>query len=117
SECWSKRAEARIVGSRQAMPWIEPSRTTILTRINNVEWWTFAGCRANDALAQYLRETSGLPVLADNLTVTVQAAVGPADVDRWFSGLHKTLARNILSPISDDAVEDIKFAACVPQAL
>jgi ATP-dependent helicase Lhr and Lhr-like helicase len=116
-ERWSKRAVNQIVQSRQAMPWVNAGRTSVLTQTNKVEWWTFAGARANAALGHRLREVSGWPVLADNLTITIEVSASPSDVAKCIGALFAAPSEGMLSPVSDDAVEDIKFSACLPPPL
>jgi ATP-dependent Lhr-like helicase len=75
-------------------------------------WWTFAGWKANLALAEATahlrREVSAI----DDLSIAVDGHVGLADIGAALQGIETATAS-----VSDKAVSGLKFSDCLPRHL
>jgi len=113
----SKRGQTALDEAKQDFTWLEPGKTTVKHKSDgSVEWWTFAGSSANACLAETLRHR-GLNVRRfDNFSLTLNepslAAVS-AGVESIRAGEWPVL----LPPVTDDALEGLKFSMCLPDTL
>jgi ATP-dependent helicase Lhr and Lhr-like helicase len=71
SPTWSRRARERLEELRNVHSFVHAEGSTLLSRGTGVEWWTFAGTRANACLADELSRLLHGRVESDALTVTV----------------------------------------------
>ena len=113
----SRRGRNSLEQVRQDFAWLEPGKTALRHRLDGtLEWWTFAGAIANGCLAETLRH-GGLGVQRfDNFSVTFSESslsTVSSEVDRIRSGE----AIVLLPPVSDNALEGLKFSVCLPDAL
>lgn len=68
----SNRAQERLAELHAEMPWAEPGKTFLVGGEDDhrIRWWTFAGDRANLALAQHLG-TSAVAARTDPLSIAL----------------------------------------------
>ena len=110
----SRRAADTLAELRADAPWARPGTTTLVRRDGATRWWTFAGLRANAALAARL-DGRATPGRVDNLSIPVDPATS-AD------GLAQALRTLMAEPaaVHPDArryAEELKFAGCLPDDL
>lgn len=106
---WSRRARAAIAAVRDQFDFLEPGRTVLTGEGGEQTWWTFAGGRANRALAAAVSAQLAEPARADNFAVrfAAPAAVAAAAVDR-------ARALPVATPDPDPAAaRGLKFSACL----
>ena len=118
----SRRARERLEELRTDYPWLEDGgeemRETVLALDagKGVSWWTFAGLLANAALADGVRETTDVPIRAENLSITFQTEELPSRVAELVEAVRRRDAGSLRTRISDKAIEGLKFSACLPAA-
>ncbi|MBI4601009.1 MAG: DEAD/DEAH box helicase [Planctomycetes bacterium] len=117
---WSQRAGKELAEVREDFAWLrrgEGAPGTLLRPAGDgVEWWTFAGGRANAVLAGALEERLGDPVKSDNFAVRLRS---PGSLERMQAALADLRAQDprALRPrIDDDALAGLKFVECLPPA-
>jgi len=113
----TKRAETALADARLEYQWLDPTRTAVKEKGDGtVEWWTFAGVKANACLAATLR-LGGIEVRRfDNFSITFGDASLAAVSDR-ISRVRSGEWPPQLPSITDDALEGLKFAVCLPEPL
>jgi ATP-dependent Lhr-like helicase len=112
----SMRAKQRMERLAGEYPWVDETATTIVRdAAGNVRWWTFAGLRANAWLAEAIEPFVFPASRADNLGIPL----GDGASERLRSRLHAVAADTIAVelPVSDDAIDGLKFSTCVPKDL
>jgi ATP-dependent Lhr-like helicase len=98
--------------------WVHAEGTTLLRRPDAaVEWWTFAGTRANATLAGELSRLGAGRVDHDALAITIHGAAQLATVERAVRELASRDPSAISPEIEEAALEGLKFAACLPREL
>jgi ATP-dependent Lhr-like helicase len=81
-----------------------------------VDWWTFAGARANASLAASLGAAGIRVARHDNFSITT-AGEAAAAVHGAIAQLRSGELPVHLPAISDDALEGLKFSVCLPDQL
>jgi ATP-dependent Lhr-like helicase len=115
---WSRRASARLETLRNEHPWLDGREDNILvTEGDELTWWTFAGGRANAALACTLSRSLDLKVASDNFSVTFGTPPDPQAVEREVLGLITADAVSIVPAVNEAARDGLKFAECLPTDL
>lgn len=113
----TRRALNALEETRAEFSWLPVEGTSLRRRADDrVEWWTFAGVRANATLAASLK-VAGLVVRScDNHSVGF-AADGLAEVQKavmaWKGGQVPTRQPSA----TDEAIDGLKFSACLPREL
>lgn len=113
----SQRARIRLDEIRQDFSWVDATDTAMVRdRTGANRWWTFAGLRANTVLGE-LSGPLRLPTAReDNLWIRLRDGVG---IEELKLRLHRATsdATAGVFPIADDAVDSLKFSACLPRKL
>jgi ATP-dependent Lhr-like helicase len=114
---FTRRACEQMDELRGRFPWLRAESTTLeRSSIARARWWTFAGLKANAALADHL-QAAGCPVLSrDNLTLTLDATAGLPLLQTFLPTPEKAAALRPES-LAEDALESLKFAFCTPKEL
>ncbi len=110
----SGRATAKLDELRALHPWAQDGVTTIVTDDKGRNrWWTFAGWKANLALAQVMTDLRRDVAAVDDLTIALDSK---ADIDQVDHVLRAATDAEVdLAPwIIIEAVEGLKFAECLP---
>lgn len=109
---WSQWAVTRIGEIRAEHPWVSPDGTSLVRRANGeVQWWTFAGGRANAALAGRLG--GDRQVRADNLCVRFPPTHNLADAESLIAD---RLTGEVVSVPDADGIAALKFGESLPPA-
>jgi ATP-dependent Lhr-like helicase len=82
-----------------------------------VAWWTFAGGRANAALAHRLAGDPDMQVTSDNFSVRFPSHQGLDVVEAGLRGLRGSDPACIQPPVSEQTLDGLKFAECLPADL
>ena len=107
----SRRASAKLDDVRDRLEFIDGVSIPLVSDgEGNVRIWTFAGGLANAALAQSMPGTSAR---ADDFSIVVRTS----DTAIVAEALTKLDAGSVRPVISQDAVEGLKFSACLPGVL
>jgi len=115
--CWSKRAASTIGELRQQFPWLHNGCTTVHSTATIRTWWTFAGSRANAAIAAALRSAGLVVTDYDNLSVTFEATTALPDLDARLQTVRSQGREDFGLPISEEAIEQLKFSSCLPHEM
>ena len=115
---WSRRATERIGEIRHEFAWLDADTTAVLIGPSGeAEWWTFAGSKANATLARELSWQLQGRVTQDSLTLTFEPHVSLDDVRHTVDHLRLQEVERMRPAVEDDAMEGLKFSACVPPRL
>jgi ATP-dependent Lhr-like helicase len=91
---------------------------TLLSRpASGVEWWTFAGTRANATLAGELSRRCGRRVDHDALAITVQGAEALPAIEGAVRELGSRDLSSMAPVVEEAALEGLKFSRCLPRDL
>ncbi len=113
----SGRAQRKLEALREDFAWVDDTTTAVVRGPAGASrWWTFAGLRANTALGELIGPLRQPASREDNLSIRV---VDDADVEALGNALRRAAAEGPreVFPVADDAVESLKFSACLPRAL
>jgi ATP-dependent Lhr-like helicase len=111
----SQRAGDGLAKVRAEFPWVRRDETTIAwDERDRVRWWTFAGLRANAQLASQAETTTAARAWDRNLAIDVAE---PADVAAICQALERDGAASFPAVVDERALEQVKFADCVPEPL
>ena len=113
----SRRARIRLDEIRQDFSWVDTTDTAVVRgRTGTNRWWTFAGLRANTVLGE-LSGPLRLPTAReDNLWIRLRDGVGTEELKLRLNGAPGDAMTDVF-PIADDAVDSLKFSACLPRKL
>ncbi|NLS95415.1 MAG: DEAD/DEAH box helicase [Planctomycetaceae bacterium] len=115
--CWSRRAATSINDLRSQFDWLREGTTVVKSNGDEASWWTFAGSKANAAIAAALRD-AGLPVLDhDNLSVAFEVTGRLDDLDSRIQAIRHHEPEGFTLPISPEMVQELKFSSCLPEEL
>lgn len=117
----SRRARSKLDETRDAFSWVEAGDTAVVRERSGAScWWTFAGLRANTVLGELLGEVRLAGAREENLSIRLRDGAGAGDVKERLAGLARAAGADAAQdafPANDDAVESLKFAACLPRTL
>jgi ATP-dependent Lhr-like helicase len=115
---WSRRAEVRMEELRDEYSFVHSQGPTLLSRPGSrVEWWTFAGTRANTTLASGLSRLCGGRVDYDAVAITTD---GPDRVGTVEEAIRRLAEMDVLAlepQVEEAALEGLKFSQCLPKGL
>ncbi len=115
---WSRRAQARLAELREEHAFVHAAGPTLLSRPSSgVEWWTFAGTRANAVLAGELGRLGVGRVEHDALAIAIEGREGQTDLVALVQELGQRDPSSMTPVIEEDALEGLKFSACLPREL
>ena len=115
--CWSKRAASATGELRQQFAWLHDGCTTVQSTGDHSTWWTFAGSRANAAIAAALRNAGLVVTDYDNLSVTLEAATNLLELDTRLQTVRRQSPDEFGLPVSEEMIEQLKFSSCLPHKL
>ena len=76
--CWSQRARTQIETIRGEFPWLTVDASAVVTGPDgDTKWWTFAGQKANAALAPALANMTQIPTTSDSLSIDFDRPLPP----------------------------------------
>ncbi len=120
---WSQRAVQTIRDVRQEFAWLAASGTTLRnshaadSTPDDVEWWTFAGTKANAAFRSVLQRLLGSSVDADACSLRFDPSAAVGDVEQAILSLAAMPRDEIVADIDPAAIDGLKFSQCVPPSM
>lgn len=118
---WTQRARRAMAGVRAQHAFLRDGGKVHEQADGSIEWWTFAGGRANHLLAAALDELVGEKVTADSLRVRVEgeAAKAPAALRAALKELQGRLDTEAAARLAATRPRGVlsKFQACLPKAI
>lgn len=113
----TQRATQRLEELRDEFAWVEPNETAVVRDgQGDVRWWTFAGLRANTVLGEAIGPLRTPGARAANLFIGLQDQATAVQVEAVLRQAEATADAPLL-PVSDEALESLKFAECLPLAV
>lgn len=110
------RAEAKLAELRETFIGVRDGRTLLERDVqrDRGRWWTFAGGRANAALAAGL-EAAGLPTYGlDDVSIGLH---GPVGYDRLVAAVDSMREQPPVAEPDPGQLDALKFAECLPEDL
>jgi ATP-dependent helicase Lhr and Lhr-like helicase len=119
SDKWSKRAASKIDETREKFHWLDSRQTVALYELSKgkFSWWTFAGKGANAAIAERLKFLTRVPFKSSNLSIETDETFTYERLNAAIESLRENPSIREASQGLDKAIEELKFSACLPQAL
>ena len=111
---WSRRARERMDGIRGELHWVSAGGTVILSAADTIQWWTFAGAKANSSLATAITARLGGMAQGNNLSITLEPHTGASELEACVGALRGQDAAAMLPTVNDKAIEGLKFSVCLP---
>ena len=112
---FSRRAEVLMGELREEYDWVEPAKTFLISYDDGyVVWWTFAGKLANAAIATALGDEAE-KVVSDNLSVSFSGRIELEQVKNSISKMILNNPTNLLVPLDESFIVELKFSECLPQ--
>jgi ATP-dependent helicase Lhr and Lhr-like helicase len=111
----TKRATARLEEACDDLAWVNEEGTALVRQGNDLLWWTFAGRKANQALAQALGGLAESPARATNLYVRLNPSTEAKALQEALARLREDTVR-VAPLVVDEAITGLKFSTCLPEA-
>jgi ATP-dependent helicase Lhr and Lhr-like helicase len=103
---------------RSDFAWLAGDDANILCSTGGeVAWWTFAGGRANAALAHELGRRLDTRVTSDNFVIKFPPHQPLSTIEPEIRRLAAVDLRSLRPPVSESARDELKFAECLPLEL
>ncbi|MFM7165473.1 MAG: DEAD/DEAH box helicase [Planctomycetaceae bacterium] len=111
---WSQRAVTQMQQLRLSSHWL-PSDQTCLVRSSghDLRWYTFAGTRANLAIAAGLRRLLQAPVRSNAISLTIDRCTDLQAVQLAIEKLRSLSPESLLPEIEPAAISGLKFSDCL----
>ena len=114
---WSRRAREQMQLLRASAPWVREGSTAVVSSNGTITWWTFAGSQANAAIAAAFPRAAGRVVEHDGLSVKIDGPLATQELTTAVAAVQAREPEKLPIPVSDEAVEQLKFSACLPPDL
>ena len=102
---------------RAKFPWVTAAGTAVVAENSSMTWWTFAGQKASAAIAPALASLTHVSATGDNLGIEFERALPLEAVQEAVEELGTRDPGTLLPAVSPEALEGMKFSACLPPAL
>jgi len=114
---YSRRSAEELLNARKEFAFLSADATTVQTSQSDGHtfWWTFAGLRANAALADAVRLFPGTKCVAENLALRIESISHHQNLSLLVNSLRKSPPTEGSCTEVSKAMEDLKFAACLPR--
>ncbi|MGE3841407.1 MAG: DEAD/DEAH box helicase [Vicinamibacterales bacterium] len=112
----SRRAVQALEDLRKDFAWLEADSTAIVRTSAGVHWWTFGGLYANTALATWFKG-QGVSATPNNLSIRFPGEPPNSTLEALLHALREVPQETLLPEGSDQAIQGLKFNACLPPAL
>jgi ATP-dependent Lhr-like helicase len=100
---------------RMDFPWLAGDEANVLCQAGGeVAWWTFAGGRANAALADELGRRLDMKVTFDNFAVKFPPHQPLVGIESEIRRLATVDPGSLRVSVSESARDELKFAECLP---
>ena len=113
----SKRARTKLDELQGDFSWVDAEGTAVVRDPAGVSrWWTFAGLRANTVLGELAGPLRLSPSREDNLAIRLRDDVTVEELRAQLRDARSGGPENLF-PVSDDALDSLKFSECLPRKL
>ena len=113
----SRRARSRLDEIRRSFPWVDAGSTAVVRDPAGASrWWTFAGIRANAMLGELIGTLRSPTARHANLSIRLRDGVAFEELKRRLDDAPADVTKCTF-PVTDDAVNALKFSACLPRRL
>ncbi len=113
----SKRARTRLDELQRDFSWVDAKGTAVVRDPAGVSrWWTFAGLRANAVLGELAGPLRLSTSREDNLSIRLRDDVKVEELKAQLRNARSGGPENLF-PVSDDALDSLKFSECLPRKL
>ena len=113
----SSRARSKLDEICEDFSWVDTTGTSVVRDATDVSrWWTFAGLRANTTLGELIGGLRPDASREENLSIRLVDGTGIEDLKRQLDHV-AVEAKERVFPITDEALESLKFSACLPREL
>ena len=113
----SRRARSKLDEIQQTFPWVDANSTAVVRDPAGVSrWWTFAGIRANAMLGELIGPLRSPTSRDANLSIRLRDSAAFEELKRRLDDASADLNKCVF-PVTDDAVDSLKFSACLPRSL
>jgi ATP-dependent Lhr-like helicase len=102
---------------RAKFPWLTAEGTVVAGEEARVTWWTFAGQKANACLGPAMAGVTHVQTMADDLAIEFERTLPLDAVQQAIEELRARNHATMLSDVSPEALEGMKFSACLPPAM
>lgn len=113
----SERARLYLAAVRDEYTWLDADHSVVCRDAAGAAWWTFAGLRANAAMADYLRRHGVDASKADNFRIQLGDEALGTELEGEIQHLRKADPQNMRTPIEEKTIEALKFSECLPREL
>lgn len=113
----SRRARGRLDEIQQGYAWVDAGSTALVRDLAGASrWWTFAGIRANAMLGELIGTLPSPTARDANLSIRLRDGVAFEELKRRLDDAPADVT-TCAFPVTDDAVDALKFSACLPRRL
>ena len=113
----SRRARTKLDEIRESFAWIDTTATAIVRDTAGASrWWTFAGLRANTVLGELIGTLRRPASREENLSIRLREGTSVEELKGQLDAVNAEATDDVVS-VSDDAVDALKFSACLPREL
>ena len=113
----SSRARSKLDEICEDFSWVDTTGTFVVRDATDVNrWWTFAGLRANTTLGELIGGLRPDTSREENLSIRLVDGTGAEDLKRQLDHV-AVEAKERIFPITDEALESLKFSVCLPREL
>lgn len=118
SSLWSTRAAAAMERIRGEFSHVRTERNTLAVFAGGrrTEWFTFAGARTNEILAQHLHRTHSFSAQPGDFSISFPEGTSLTDLQRAITELTSAAVAEG-ARFDDDEEEALKFHECLPVSL
>jgi ATP-dependent Lhr-like helicase len=114
----TRRAAERLDEVRERFAWVDGETTAVVRGAEGrSSWWTFAGLRANASLAAALGPLRVHSNEDENLMIGLRPDVDAAALRAHLDAVSARPSEELLPEVVDEALDGLKFSACLPPAL
>jgi len=117
SERWSRRAREVMRRLREDALWVQDGSTVVVSSEVTSTWWTFAGSQANAAIAAAFPRSAEGVIEHDGLSVSIEGSLAMQELTAAVGTVRACEPEELPIPVSLEAVEQLKFSACLPLEL
>jgi ATP-dependent Lhr-like helicase len=110
---------SKIEETREKFHWLDSRQTVALYELSKgkFSWWTFAGKRANAAIAERLKSPTRVRFKSSNLSIETDETFSYERLNAAIESLRENPSIPEASQGLDKAIEELKFSACLPHSL
>ena len=111
---WSRRASERMEELLAEYTWVCGEGTFLVRSPDGCRWWTFAGTRANMALASAICNVLGIDARAEGLFIHLSDELSPARLAELRGACQEDDAIFLPEEGLDEQLKHLKFSVCLP---